>query len=403
MSSPVHGPGEYHSAVVVVVVVAASCWNSTMIYPSVQTSSHSKVMNLCSINRPGGHGKITKVEMQDDQVKLTVRYVLGGSDKDLDPCLVEVPEDLGTRERKRRVILTVPVEDTKKRNVAKKRPSTEAVVVSDSKENANNRKAPPPTNIGAPLETKIKRGRRKSFKKRKSENKDDRSKWPADLPCEIVIRHTEFTSPMTERGVEDRRNQMLMTSSMRPPRSSPSTLFAQSPREAATPMYSGGEEGEEEDDPLSDSNSQPASSDEKSEASTDAEAEDAKQSRTDSPLAKAPVKRVTIQSVVDREMKEAANFVDDVLKTKPGEEPKKEEKKKEVAPKASPRQEELMAVFLRLMEHNEGDVEEDCLAAQINEQSGGSKDFGDTEVKCLMESLATNNKIMRSDGNIYWL
>jgi len=361
-----------------------------------------------SINRPGGHGKITKVEVQDDQIKLTVKYILGGSDKDLDPCLVEVPEELGTRERKRREVLSVPaVEETKKSGAAKKkRPSHDAI--SNSKENTKNRKAPPPDAAQVPTNvTNIKRGRRKSFKKPKTEKKDDRSKWPADLPVSIVIRRTELTSPMTERGAEDRRNDMLMTSSMRPPRSSPSTLFCRSPRDATAPMYSGGEE--DEGGPVSDSNSEPSSLDEKSAMSMednggDDGAEGAKQGAIDHlALADAPVKRVTVQSVVDREMKEAANFVDDVLKSKPGEEPKKEGKKKEAAPETSPRQEELMAAFLRLMDHNEGTVEEECLASQINQQSGSSKAFVDNEVNDLVESLATNNKIMRCDGNIYWL
>lgn len=360
--------------------------------------------------------------MQDDQVKLTVKYILGGSDKDLDPCLVEVPEESGTRERKRRAILTVPVEESKKRSgVAKKRAAESTAAQMDSKENVRNRKAPPQVAVQAPpVEAKIKRRRRrKSFNKRKSENPkgDDKSKWPADLPCEIVIPHrADFTSPMTERGAEDRRT--LMTSSMRPPRSSPSTLFAHSPREATTPMYSGGEEedeADEDDDSLSEPNSEPAYSEEKSGVSLVEERDDddhVKQSATatnSSPLAKAPVKRVTMQSVVDREMKEAANFVDDVLKTKPGakETPKEQGDTKKAAASSkvttTPRQEELMSVFLRLMDHNEGTIEEECLAAQINQQSGGSRDFGDDEVKALMESLANNNKVMRCEGNIYWL
>eukprot|EP00977_Amphora_coffeiformis_P022261 scaffold10697_cov151-Amphora_coffeaeformis.AAC.4 len=365
----------------------------------VSHQSHESFYVPVSINRPGGAGKITKVEMQDDQVKLTVKYILGGSDKDLDPCLVEVPEELGTRERKRREVLTVPVEETKKRSVAKKRPSQEAI--SDSKENAQNPKVTPPAATEILKAANIKRGRRKSFKKRKTEKKDDRSKWPADLPVSIVIRRTELTSPMNEKGAEDGRNDIRITGSMRrPPRSSPSTLFARSPREATVPMNSG---GEEDDYAFSDSNSEPSSLEEKSDASMKVEEEDAKQSAVDLSMADAPVKRVTMQSLVDREMKEAANFVDDVLKSKPGEDPKKEEKKKEAVPKTSPRQEELMAVFLRLMDHNEGTVEEECLAAQINQQSAGNKDFGDHEVNDLMESLATNNKIMRCDGNIYWL
>lgn len=385
-----------------------------------------------SINRPGGHGKITKVEKQDNnQVRLTVKYVLGGCDKDLDPCLIEVPEELGTRDRKRRNLLTVaPTKDAakKKERQPKKKKATTAA---ESKENTqNHRKTSPPTvSVLVPppkrgsVEKKkgVQRRRRRSSKNSRSDSNkskltNNKAKWPADLPLEITVHSRPlFASPMTEKGVEDRRKYMLAgvaTSLNNQNRSSttPSTLYGRS-----APAWCRDDEDDNEDDELSDSNLQPEPTqddDDKSElvlVPPRASAMSSKAATTSSsspivaPEAAGLIKRVTLQSVVDREMKEAANFVDNVLKSKPGKAKQPEKKTKEQPPAASPRQEELMAVFLSLMEHNEGTAEEDCLVAQLNQQSQGTKDFTAEEVQALVDSLATSNKIMRCDGSIYWL
>ena len=382
----------------------------------VGTSHLTCLFSKFSINRPGGHGKITKIDVEDDEVRLTVKYILGGCDKNLDPCLVEVPEELGTRDRKRRSILTVaPPEESKKRgtissNKKRSQPSGSSRIVSDSKENALNKKESRKTATKerkAVSESKSKPRRRRSTKKRKTDSTNDNrneSNWPSDLPTEIVVHsRATFASPMTEKGVEDRRSYMMSSRPQGHFRLSPSTLFARSPREeAAAAGYR-----DDENDPLSDSNSTSNSDDDNDKASVEEEDVELTPHGMDvaaeatSPLAKAPIKRVTIQSVVDREMKEAANFVDDVLQSKPGEVVKKEDKKVKEAPKTSPRQEELMAVFLRLLEHNEGTVEEDGLVEQINQHSEGNKNFTEGEVAELMEELTANDKIMRGDGNIY--
>ena len=381
------------------------------------------------INRPGGHGKITKVEQQeDDQVRLTVKYVLGGFDKDLDPCLIEVPEELGTRDRKRRTLLIVSPPsgaDEAKKKPKKKNAPTSAAAVSSSKENTQNHRKqsvlvattcepPAKQQRETPKKKVVQAKRRRSFKnktrQRTNSTNNDKLKWPADLPLEITVHpRPAFASPMNEKGVEDRRKYMLVgggAAGTALPRSTPSTVYARSA--VALCRDEDDDVGVEENDPLSHSNPQPANMEEKSEASSPSN-----QRMSLDKAAAGTIQRVTLQSVVDREMKEAANFVQDVLHhKKPGDrvvaaakkQPQAVAKKaKPAAPKASPRQEELMAVFLSLMEHNEGTAEEDCLAAQLNQQSQGTKDFTEVEVKTLMDSLAVSNKIMRCDGSIYWL
>lgn len=378
----------------------------------------SNSVRRCRINRPGGHGKITKVDRQeDDQVRLTVKYILGGFDKDLDPCLIEIPEELGTRDRKRRTLLTVTPPAAAEESKKKPRKKKSSTVASLSKENTqNHRTASQNTNktrTNAPeprqVETKkVVKRRSRSFKNKKKVPSADKHKFPADLPLEITVHpRPTFASPMNEKGVEDKRKYMLGGGAVSHyPRSSLSTDYARS----AAALCRDDEE-DEDNDPLSDSNSQPASGngDDKSEESIPPPS--AKRLSLDQAavVSAGPIQRVTLQSVVDREMKEAANFVQDVLQNKSGDKiatkPEQQQAKetKATAPKASPRQEELMAVFLSLMEHSEGEAEEANLSGALNRQSQGSKDFTELEVQVLMDSLAESNKIMRCDGSIYWL
>ena len=342
--------------------------------------------------------------------------MLGGSDKDLDPCLIEIPEELGTRDRKRRTLSTVApppaaTQDAEKK--PKKNKSTVTAVVSSSKENTQNHRKPSTTkkkkaHTASVLEQVekqkvVKARRRRSIKDKKKDSLvDDKHKWPADLPLEITVHsRPAFASPMNEKGAEDKRKYMYggAGAAVAHLRSSPSTGYY-----AGSGVARCRDENDDEDnDYLSDSNSQPVSmqeDDDESEASSPEAAAKGRMSLDQTGPA-GLIQRVTLQSVVDREMKEAENFVQDVLHRKP--EATEAKKTKPAAPKASPRQEELMAVFLSLMEHNEGTAEEDCLAEQLNQQSRGTKDFTVEEVRTLMDSLAVSNKIMRCDGSIYWL
>lgn len=338
---------------------------------------------------------------QGDDIRLTVKYVLGGSDKDLDPCLVEIPEELGTRERKRRTVLTMGTAPEQQQEAPHQRaPRRTQINLPSTKENAQNRKTPNVSASSKKNATQEKKGsvvrrQRRSVKKKPVKEKRH---WPSDLPCEIVVPHQQridFTSPMTDRGAEDGRKYMLPNARPPPPASSPSTLFAHSPHPAESALYTGGTQDE---DPLSESDdlkSEPSLHRARMPSVEDMELV----SRSE---AKLPIKRVTVKSVVDQEMKQATDFVKDMLQSNPGETVKEESKVKE-APQTSPRQKELMEVFLSLMDHNEGTVEEDCLVDQINDHSSGAKNFREDEINQVLESLATSNKIMRCDDNIFWL
>ena len=128
-----------------------------------------------------------------------------------------------------------------------------------------------------------------------------------------------------------------------------------------------------------------------------------------SPMAKVPVKRVTVKSVVAREMKQAKGFVEDLLKIKPGKptvEIAKPSSKPTPTQKATttPRHEDILIVFRLLMELEDGTVEEADLTNQLNQQlCKTATPFQTTEVQQTMETLELDGKIMRSDGVIFWV
>lgn len=355
------------------------------------------------INRPGGCGKIVKVNVQDDQVRLDVKYILGGFDKELDPCLIEVPESLGTRERKRRTILTVEAtKDTTKRSKQTVARGSAPI----SKENAGNHIVTPAavsaaTKVDPNSQKKknknVKSKQGKNTKKAKSGAVEDKKERPIDIPSEITIQRPVFASPMTVKGAEEGRKYMLPNNHSR--RASPSSLFMQS--HLGDTDVSPSDNNLKEDDPLSDANSVAASSaSEKSDKDVIKVKDDDESAAAASPLPEAPTRRVTMKSVVDREMKQASTFVDEVLNTKPGE-IKKEVRKPKEPTEETLRQQELMSAFMQLMDHNESSVDEDSLVELIKQQSGKGQDFCEDEIQALIEKLDDSGKIMRCDGIIF--
>jgi hypothetical protein len=397
-------------------------------------------MELDSMNRPGGHGKIIKVDQVGPQqlVKLDVKYTLGGADKGLDPCLVERPQELvrGGRERKRRTLLTVTVPAT----ATKRARTTAAAATSHCKENRRNAV---PVTVSAAKKPKAARRRRKKTKAKvvrapaAAPSSSAAYPRPDDLPREIVIRHSSgaqasvlpATSPMTEKGVEEvgARSYMLPAAQRR--RSSPSSHYASS--DAGADLLSAAlgpnpSSVDSTDSYVSDdeeasfrytkdklfSTGRRLTADQLYQLETEAlmaneeEMEDDEEDDEDeaSPMPPAPTKRVTMKSVIDGEMEKASNFVNNVLQSKPGEPPKESKKPPPPKPSLSPRQQALMLVFQQWMDHNEGSVEEEDLLACLNARRVKSQaSFDPPDVEALLTSLCATNKVMRCDGNIYSL
>jgi hypothetical protein len=386
-------------------------------------------MELDSMNRPGGHGKIIKVDQVGPQqlVKLDVKYTLGGADKGLDPCLVERPQELvrGGRERKRRTLLTVTVPAT----ATKRARTTAAAATSHCKENHRNAV---PVTVSAAKKPKAARRRRKKTKAKvvrapaAAPSSSAAHPRPDDLPREIVIRHSSgaqasvlpATSPMTEKGVEEvgARSYMLPAAQRR--RSSPSSHYASS--DAGADLLLAASLGP---NPFSVDSNDSCVADSDVEWATPymrylryknylaaealmANEEEMEEDDEDeaSPLPPAPTKRVTMKSVIDGEMEKASNFVNNVLQSKPGEPPKESKKPPPPKPSLSPRQQALMLVFQQWMDHSEGSVEEGDLLACLNARRVKSQaSFDPPDVEALLTSLCATNKVMRCDGNIYSL
>jgi hypothetical protein len=474
----------------------------TLLSVGLYLVSHYSLHNTHhSINRPGGHGKITKVEVignateeyDDTNIRLTVKYVLGGCDKDLDPCLVEVPQDLGTRTRKppsRSNVLTPAVATETKSSKPKRmkkaklgnsttttstssshnkkpRPhgtTTTTTAAAASKENTQNRKSSETSTgkiqvssgSGHKITQQPRRRRRSTTTFTSNTNKKckkTKHKWPKDLPSEIVIpRHSHsnpsFTSPINDKGAEEGRKYMLPQNRKSPQNQHYRPLFP------STDLLGSGSSTHDDDDYdvddpeedelmmmttsadddvsesnvvlkssaaasggvpvvsssfLTDTKQVPSASDMKV-----VEQQSAAATTTTSTV---PIlKRVTVKSVVDQEMKQAADFVSDMLQCPPGEQSSFTAAAATTTAPASttttssPRQEQLMKVFLSVMDHNEGTVEEDELVQQINQHQTATTtkavettEFPSDEIHTLLQTLVQNNKIMRCDNHIYWL
>lgn len=115
------------------------------------------------------------------------------------------------------------------------------------------------------------------------------------------------------------------------------------------------------------------------------------------------IPKATLTSEHDRVMNDAAHFISEVLQKKDDKKPAASSADQSSPPKAVPSiDEEALADFFRalndVLENNE-DVTEEELAQEIDRTCG--KSFSELQVQEFLDHLCQNNRIMRSDGQLF--
>lgn len=374
--------------------------------------------HLHSINRPGGHGKITCVHCNEygNTDSLDVKYTItGGFDKQVDPDLVKPHAELdrGRRNRRTRQVFVPPTTTT-----------TTATDTNNDKENIKKKKK---TKEVASKKTITKdkpvTAVKKSKKRKKAVTNDESQvviipEAQDSIPKYIHIltaaagttgKSVPFASPLShELGVESKPARQYMLASA--DADAPQVPTCDDMSNCSFASVDDDDEQPEASVEVSRTNSSNSPVSRalslgcgdfvplKKKSSSGKEKK--KQNKPSAP--RIPRVKVTLREVYDQEWQKANDFVKNVVTDNKEAEPPANEA--EELPQVDPRQSAFLAVFNDLLQNNDGTVEEKGLIGKVNASVRSSKKlepFTKADVDQILVQLCEQNKIMRCDGQVY--
>ena len=390
-----------------------------------------------SINRPGGHGRITRVHYLNNDSSggvvqsLDVKYtVTGGSDLHLDPDLVKPHQELSRQGRSRRsrdffaptttTAVSKKDNDGMKKKKKQKRSSScpdnkmqPEILSSAANKNREKENKPHPTNRSNNAHKKKKSGKRKRKSAVKKQAKvPSRIKALRDelvigdgIPEEIVVRHEKMGAATPVSKISPLGAGFSKTKLCKRP-TSPS-LRDQKTADLVDRVVDDSRSDEEADDKSSPiSHTKPL-------ATGDWYDDDAKEGTTSSVETTttsggppAPRVHLTLEQVYHHEKQKATEFLDAVIAGRTvtdNDAPPRTTESSSCPVLAPPVVDERQGTFQSLLNHvlvlHESMVEEDGLVERVNALAGDMQ-FTSNETNQFLQTLAAQDKIMRSDGMI---
>jgi len=384
------------------------------------------------INRPGGQGRVSGVHKDDTTGavnKVDVKYVLGGSDKNLeldfvDPVTEEKAQVVDSRRSRRRRLPAETNEQQTSDEIATNHKGKVKLTFDSSKHNKKQR-------TSSNAENEANATQKASKKKQTSKSKSGTMKRKPCVRRKLVQQEPKATSvatatPDVPRSIfvptaaENSRDLMSELKSTPQP-----FMLSEAVRRRTTGLAPTNlQESLASSSQLSDRSGPTGANRALSKSCSSYSATPVKNTCRDeepksstkrllSPKKRSspanhgtsPIRMATLHSEHDRAMNGASQFIQVVLQGNKSPLPKADEASSKSASVGGPKVDEaLLAQFFKalhdLIELNEGIVSDENLADEIN-QNAVTRQFSEEEVEELLGHLCAENKIMRCDGQIF--